>query len=1012
MWTDLDEGGVAMAEQSSGGALELDRLTQIAVPVLAVQLRGVKDVPCDRGVERDLTPAGGDPLARFQQLIADRLHLRGMRRVAHWEHARPCTHRLALSPQALQPLHLSGDNGGCGPVNRGNRHRPILTPSQHRGQIPRAKRDGHHPAPPLDSRALAAIEGRGGMMSVALGAGDLTAMLAGCEDGPVSVAAVNGPAATVVAAEVERLERLRGECEAVGARARVLPVSYAAHSPQVESIRDELLKACEGIAACRSEIPFYSAVAGNVLDTAQLDGEYWYRNLREPVEFERTTRALLSHGHSAFIEVSPHPVLIPALQETAELVHGRRPPAADGTQRRGEPVDRAPLEPSSALVAGSLRRGEGGPRRFLTSLAQVWVGGVHVDWGSIYEGCGARRVTLPRYAFQRERYWVPPGSRVADLTSLGLCEAEHPMLGAAVDPADNGGAVFTGCLSLQTQPWLSDHAVMGTVLLPGMAFLEIALHAGAQLGCRTVSELTLEAPLILDERDAVQIQLVVGEPDELGARPLSIYSRSQTAATDRFAASQAWTRNGSGALLAPVEASPGDAGELAARGWPPEGSQPIELDRVYDRLAELGIDYGPAFQGLRAAWRKGREIYAEVSLPDDQHADAPLYGVHPALLDAALHGYAASLLEPADAGGRGGVLLPFSLSGVSLHATGVSSLRVHLSPGAGDTVSLLATDPSGVLVARMRSLAMRPMSKEALSKARGHIRDSLYRLDWVASPVDSLVVIDGWAALGSNSANALQTDEFGVERCELYEDLQSLGRALELGMAPPETVIVCCPPGPHADGSSLAGTDGSQDGNDAEALAAVAAGAGWADEERGPEAIVEAAHASVCETLEFVQAWLSDERFVASRLVLITRRAVAARSGEAVDLSVAPIWGLIRSAQAEHPERFVLVDLDREPVSLSLLGAALAGDEPQLAIRESTVFAARLVRVDSGSALRAPTGAPEWRMENTGTGTLEGLRLVASDQAPVPLEPGQVRVAVRAAGLNFRDVVTLSLIHI
>src|SRR5665213_2205858 len=357
MWTDLDEGGVAMAEQSSGGALELDRLTQIAVPVLAVQLRGVKDVPCDRGVERDLTPAGGDPLARFQQLIADRLHLRGMRRVAHWEHARPCTHRLALSPQALQPLHLSGDNGGCGPVNRGNRHRPILTPSQHRGQIPRAKRDGHHPAPPLDSRALAAIEGRGGMMSVALGAGDLTAMLAGCEDGPVSVAAVNGPAATVVAAEVERLERLRGECEAVGARARVLPVSYAAHSPQVESIRDELLKACEGIAACRSEIPFYSAVAGNVLDTAQLDGEYWYRNLREPVEFERTTRALLSHGHSAFIEVSPHPVLIPALQETAELVHGRRPPAADGTQRRGEPVDRAPLEPSSALVAGSLRRG-------------------------------------------------------------------------------------------------------------------------------------------------------------------------------------------------------------------------------------------------------------------------------------------------------------------------------------------------------------------------------------------------------------------------------------------------------------------------------------------------------------------------------------------------------------------------------------------------------------------------------------------------------------------------------
>ncbi|HTA14084.1 MAG TPA: SDR family NAD(P)-dependent oxidoreductase, partial [Solirubrobacteraceae bacterium] len=875
------------------------------------------------------------------------------------------------------------------------------------------------------SRALGEIAGRGGMMSVALGLEGITERLAswesgqmGSESGRIGVAAVNGPSAVVLSGELEVLQELHSQCEQDGVRARIIPVSYAAHSPQVETIRAALLDGCTGIDPRTGEVPFYSAVSGGLLDTAGLDADYWYRNLRETVRFDAATRALLEDGRRRFIELSPHPVLTVGLGETAEQTllgqratpqpqsheESARPPGEESDRRVREESARPSREESGGPVRDwqevaivcSLRRGEGGPLRFLTSLSEAWVRGVAVDWSSACRHGAARRVALPTYAFQRRNHWHKPLSASADIGSAGLSEADHPLLGAAVAPADGDGLILTGRLSLESHPWLSDHAVMGMALLPGAAFIELALHAGARCGCEAISELTLEAPLVLEELQAIQTQVVVGESDELGARSVSVYSRPAPAEPRAIEGptEQTWTLNASGTLV-PRGQLDLERAELGGAIWPPPGAEPIDTGAAYERLAELGLDYGPAFQGLRSAWQLGTEIFAEVSLSEDQREQAALFVVHPALLDSALHGFAASLLDAAVAGGQAGVRLPFSLSGVSVERTGADSLRVRVSQTAQDAVSLVATEPGGAPVLAVRSLRMRPVSQAQLGGARrGRARDSLFRVDWVVAPTASPVSTSAWASLGAGVAEVAggpdvepgggpAVESEGVAAygsIDAYPDLAALGEAVEQGLVAPELVLVGCPWQPLA-------------------------GSGPAHATRPALATVAAAHATVHETLELAQSWLADERFAGSRLVLVTQGAVAARPGEEVDLALSPLWGLIRSAQAEDPGRFVLVDLDGEHASRGALARALATEEPQLAIREGAVLAARLAPVGSAPALTPPAGVSEWRLQAGGAGTLEDLHLVAAPDAAAPLKPDEIRVAVRAAGLNFRDVV-------
>ena len=768
------------------------------------------------------------------------------------------------------------------------------------------------------SRALVGLMGRGGMVSVALGEERLLPLLERW-GGAVSVAAVNSPGGVVVSGEREALDELLSVLIDDGLRAKELPVGYASHSAQIEEIREQLLADCEGIVPVSSDVPFLSTVTVEMMDTARLDGDYWYRNLRETVRFEQATRMLLRHGRRAFVEVSSHPVLTTAVQETADVT----------------------LEDAGTVVTvGCLRREDGGLDRFLKSLGEAWVHGVEVSWEAVYAGSGATRVGLPSYAFQRARYWLTEQRAGVDgLVRAGLDAAEHPLLGAMVSLADGDGWVFTGRFSAQTHPWLADHAVMGVALLPGAAFVELALRAGREVGCDLLEELTLNAPLPLEQGGAVQIQISLGGPDErTGRRPVSIHARTEhDSAPDEWREGSGWTLHATGALSTSVQSSAaderGDASQLqepeqpegevgrqalppesqhevASVSWPPEGADALPIESLYERLAELGYDYGPVFQGLCGAWLQGSELFVEVTLSEEQTEQAKGFGLHPALLDSALHGVVAGLLgDDEGAGQKGELLLPFSWSGVRVHAVGASRLRVRLNRTGPGRIALAMSDEYGEPVATVRSLSLRPFAAETLARSLGDEHESLYRVDW--------------QALAHAPGELRSFSE--VDRVEIVFADREL------------------------------------------------------HENRGT---AEAAHEVARRVLDLLQARLADDACEDKRLALVTRGAVAVRCAEDVPgLEFAPVWGLVRAAQTEHPGRFVLIDLGPEDDPKEALEAALLADEPQLAVRDGELFAPRLERVDGASSTasrpaRFVAGEPELVSELVGAGEFDPQRTV------------------------------------
>ncbi len=818
----------------------------------------------------------------------------------------------------------------------------------------------------LRSRALAdELSGRGGMVSVALGVDEVGSLLERFGE-RVALAAVNGPASVVISGEPEALGELLLLCETRGLRAKQIPVDYASHSQQIEAIQGRLEGELAVVSPRSGEVPFYSTAVGAVVDTAELDGAYWYRNLRQTVLFEQTTRLLLKDSFSAFVEVSPHPVLTMAIEETAEAVGG---------------------DAGAVAVLGSLRREQGGLERFLCSLADAHVHGVRVDWGTLFAGRGARRVALPTYAFQRRRYWLASGAGAGDASALGLSPAGHPLLGAAVELAgDREGLLFTGRLSLTGHSWLRDHAVMGTVLLPGAGFVELALAAAERVGAQEIEELTLHAPLLLSEQGAHQVQLVLTEPDEAGGRSIEIYSRAE-ASSDELEVSE-WTLHASGVLAGQQGSLPGFEG--LSEGWPPSGVEQLDVGEFYERVAEAGYEYGPSFQGLRQAWRSGQEVFVEVALPEEQEGQAQGFCVHPALFDAALHGLALGALEGEQA------QVPFSFSGVRLYARGASELRVHLSMQEG-APSLVAVDSAGDPVFSVERIQLRAIDHTGLRAKAPGVHDALFELDWVPLPGGeagvgrAVLVGEGGVGRAVLLGSAEELDGAGIE-LERHCDLDALQAALERGEPVPEVVLVSAqrlaepavsePAGGEPAGGDSAG--GEPAGGDGELAGAVH-------------------RLTVC-VLGLLQGFLAVEGLGEARLVLITRGALAVREGEAPDLLQAALPGLLRSACVEHPGRLSLIDVDASEASVGVLVGALVSEEPEVALRGGELLVPRLARPGSSGWLVPPAGGEPWYLGIDSPGSLGSLALCGSPGVGVPLGVGEVRVAVYAAGLNFRDV--------
>ncbi|MBF6149105.1 type I polyketide synthase, partial [Nocardia nova] len=724
-----------------------------------------------------------------------------------------------------------------------------------------------------DACRLVAARGRlmgrlpqgGAMLAVAASEAEVSEVLAAVagDRRRVSIAAVNSAVSVVVSGDDDAVSAVGRWFADHGRKTSRLAVSHAFHSHRMEPMLAEFDSVARDLTYHRPQIPLVSTVSGRIVGDEILEPGYWVEQVRATVRFAPGVDALVAAGVRRFLEVGPDAVLTAMVRECL-------------------PEN---IESQSSVVAGA-RRGRPEVEQLVNCLAHAHVVGFDVDWPAFFAGRSVSRVPLPTYAFQRHRYWLASGSRIADVEAAGLGAVDHALLGAVISIPESDGLLLTGRLSVATQPWLADHTIAGLVVFPATGFVELALHSGMRIGCSTLTELGLRAPLVLPESGGAALRVVVGGRDGEAGRTVRVFSCPD----GDFEANPSWTLHAEGVL-----AEGRDAG-FDLMSWPPVGAAAVDVDSMYDELLDAGYGYGPAFQGVRAAWRRGDELFAEVALPDSVAAEG--FGLHPALFDAALQ---PGMVRGADAASPA---LPSTWTGVTRYSVGGAVVRVRIVVD-GDEFGVRIADDRGRPVLSAAAVAPRPISAEELG-ARLADRN-LFDVEWVAAARSSVatVVPERVAVIGSPAG---------------HPDLETLIDTLAASedSVVPEIVLWECP-----------------------------------EFEGAPP---EAARRVVAGVLDTLQRWLSDSRFERSRLVVVTRFAVAVDMSDPVSLSHAPVWGLLRAAQAEHPDRFQVLDVDqadseRDTSTVAALSAAVA-DEPEVAVRGAEVLVPRLRRRESGALVR------------------------------------------------------------
>ncbi|MDO0929806.1 type I polyketide synthase [Streptomyces sp. TG1A-8] len=806
--------------------------------------------------------------------------------------------------------------------------RPDVVAGHSIGEIAAATVAGVFSLP--DAAALVAARGRlmgrlpagGSMVALQATEAELLPLLHGHEV-DVSLAAINGPHATVVAGDTDAVRRIAEHFTERGRKTTSLRVSHAFHSPRMDPMLDDFRAVAERLTYHPPRIPLVSDVTGRPAEPDDIcSADYWVRHVRLPVRFADCVAALRREGVTQFLEVGPDAALTPMARQSL-------PESADGTDDDG-----------GTCVIPAVRRNRSEGRALLTALAELYVRGTPVDWPATLAGTAARRTPLPTYAFVHQHYWLTEPAPARLPGAAGLTSVDHPLLGAALGRADGQGWTFTSVLSPRRQPWLADHTVTGTVVVPGTAVAELLRALGARLGYEHLAELTLLHPLVVPDGREIHLQVVVdpsagvdGE-EAANGRAFTVYGRLATDGEDPLDTCE-WTRCATGLLAS----EPDDAHQTpwTADVWPPDGTTEIDLDLLLGDMAGTGFGYGPAFLGLHRAWRRGEEVYVEARSPEKLSGSQDAFAVHPALLDAVLRPVAlGALAETGPEDGRRRHGLPFSWTGVTWRGTAAGALRARFRVTGPDAVAIDLADGTGAPVASVAALALRPESPDRIAGAAAAAGGPLLRLGWHPLPPAQVAepAAHGWALLSAPSAGTgahpgAWQKALGAHATALHTDLDALCAALggngEDGreQAPPSVVVLPPLPGTPPDSSAP---------------------------DRG-------VRRRLGLTLGLIQRWLSDDRLAEARLVVMTCGAVAARPGDrAPDPAEAAVWGLLRSAQSEHPDRFVLLDVGAEETAegaADLITEALAAGEPQLALRGGTLCVARLERLPFG-----PVGAP------------------------------------------------------
>nr|WP_302931890.1 SDR family NAD(P)-dependent oxidoreductase [Actinomadura sp. NAK00032] len=764
----------------------------------------------------------------------------------------------------------------------------------------------------------------------------------------INIAAINSPTNTTISGDHHTLQHITQLLHQHGHKTTRLNVSHPFHSPLLKPLLPQLHHTTQQLTYHPPHTPIISTRTGQQATTQQLTNPtYWTNHLTHTTHWQQTIEHLQNHHTTTYLEIGPHPTLTPPTHQTL-------------------------TQPNTHTIT-TLHKHHNNTHNLHHTLNQL-----HTHHHTTHPPHTNPPTTktpptktpthntpthntptppLPTYPFQHHTHWLHTNNHNGDPAEIGQADAEHALLGATIEVSGSGALILTGRISLRTHPWLAEHAVHGVVLVPGTGLVDLALHAGLQTETPCVEELTLENPVIVPDEGSVHLQVEVKPVEDDGRRTITIHSRPADAREN-----PSWVRHAAGTLAAPP-----DITTSAAQGdWPPRGAAPVDLTGFYDALAERGYDYGPTFQGLTRAWRHGDDLYAEITLPDG--TDTTGYGLHPALLDAALHPLALTGSTDEQ------IKLPFTWQNVTLHTTGATTLRAHLHPTADDQVHITATDTEGRPVADVGTLLLRPVHREQLNAGQ---QSPSYLLEWnvqarPASQAESVCVL-----IGSRDAQP-PVDLPESVRAGRHDDVAGLVAAVEAGTPVPAFAAWVCPD----------------------------------DADRAPADARRLVH----EVLELVQAWLDEDRLDPCRLVVITRGAVSAGVDDAVEsVAQAAVWGLMRTAQTEHPDRFIVLDLDRTRESLAAIPVALGSCHAQLAVRDGELLAPEATRTRRTGEGPSPSAFAEAGtvLVTGGTGSLgaivarhlaghHGVRhlLLASRSGPQAAGAGDLQVELTGLGAH------------
>jgi acyl transferase domain-containing protein/acyl carrier protein len=802
------------------------------------------------------------------------------------------------------------------------------------------------------SRLFKSTIGKGAMAAVELSLDEAKAVLADGED-RISIAASNGPTSTVLSGDPAALSGILDRLQRNDTFWRMLKVDFASHSPQMEPLRAELVRALDGLAPRAGSLPIYSTVTGQIGHGEGFDPLYWARNMREPVLFSGAVQRLVEDGHDIFLEISPHPGLLGAMQQ--------------GFHHLGY----------DAVALPSMRREEDERAVMQESLGALYTLGYPVNWDAIYPR-GGRWVRLPAYPWQRERYWLESPleeSKAPQMQTVRDGTGSHALLGQQFSSPHSAGTHFwEATLDKNSLPYLGDHRIQGVAVLPASTYVAITLAAAdAVFGARTIGlrDIEFRKALFLQEDGSHRIQVVLSQAGA-AAPSFHIYSRPNALAhTDK-----PWVLHATGNVDFPQdeEILLPDMGRQTPAGMRAQSAEKIAGEDYYRRLGESGIHYGPYLRCIEELWRGNAMMLGEVRVPDGPEAGPGNRQIHPAILDAGLQVLAAAVAAEAQDARRQGIYLPTRISRLQVHGRPGSHLWAearadHLASGAA-TGDVRLVDEAGNPAIEIQGLRFEYLGEDTQPAAVDNANDWLYEFVW--QPKD--LAVPG-ALAATMPASWL-----------IFMDSKGVGDALStlLDARGDRTILVT--PGESYEKKNAAHYRIRPDRpEDVKRLLESALGPDqprcrgiihlWSLEAPGPGEISTASLdgsgiPGSGNVLLLVQGLARVESANLPRLWLVTHGAQAIGEGaSAPSVAQSPLWGLGRVIAQEHPTFWGgLVDLESGPsvpaVAAQQLGQEILGGdaEDQIAFREGRRYVARLVRRQSSAAAVPPF---PWRTDGS-----------------------------------------------